>query len=123
MAKKQAGLINGAYKTLALACLKAAVREKDLSLLGKNRACSERLDLLCTIAGVDSGKFSKRLIKSSEEYDRKTKREKARLYMRAWQQLRREKETPEDREKRLAKSREYARKRYIQKHRESHYES
>lgn len=87
MAKKQAGLINDAYKTLALACLKMAVQEKDLSLLGKNRACSERLDLLCTIAGVDSDKFSKRLVKSR------------------------------------AKAREYARKRYIQKHRESHYES
>ena len=123
MAKKQAGLINGAYKTLAMTCLKNAVREKDLSLLDKNRACQERLDLLCTIAGISRDKFSKRLIKSSEEYDRKTKRERARIYMQEWQRRRRENETPEEREKRLAKGREYARKRYIQKHREVHYES
>lgn len=123
MAKKQAGLINGAYKTLAMTCLKNAVREKDLSLLDKNRACQERLDLLCTIAGIDSSKFSKRLAKIREEYNRKTKREKARLYMREWQRRRREKETPEAREKRLAKGREYARLRYIKKHRECHHES
>lgn len=123
MAKKQAGLINGAYKTLALACLKNAVQEKDFELLEKNRACSERLDLLCAIAGIDRDKFTKRLFKGREEYDRNTKREKKRLYMREWIRRRREAETAEGREKRLAKAREYARLRYIRKHRETHYES
>ncbi len=123
MSKKQAGLINGAYKTLALTCLKNAVQEKDFELLNKNRACSERLDFLCAIAGIDHDKFTKRLFKAREEYNRNTKREKKQLYMREWIRRRREAETAEDREKRLAKAREYARLRYIRKHREAHYES
>lgn len=105
MQTKNKNTVRNAYKKLALACIKDAIKKKDFSLLSKSPLYSERLDLLCEIAEIDRNKVIKRLEEVRKD-KRKSSYEKKLAYMREYNRRKCAAETAEERERRLAKRRE-----------------